>query len=113
MARIRSAWEIALEKTKDIEIDEQKYRTDSLEKAGMALAGTYLNNTDTVLDEIAAKYASYSEEDRAVVRRGMAGTVISNISLPQDDGFAQRFSRICDLADLISGSDPQVSGLMQ
>ena len=30
MARIRSAWEIALEKTKDIEIDEQKYRTDSL-----------------------------------------------------------------------------------
>ena len=113
MARIRSAWEIALEKTKDIEIDEQKYRTDSLEKAGMALAGTYLNNTDTVLDEIAAKYASYSEEDRAVVRRGMAGTVISNISLPQDDVFAMRFSRICDLADLISGSDPQVSGLMQ
>ena len=38
MARIKSAWEIALEKTQDIEIDETKYRTDKLTKEGMALA---------------------------------------------------------------------------
>ena len=113
MARIRSAWEIALEKTRDIEIDEEKYRTDSLEKEGMALAGSYLNNTDSVLDEVAAKYAPYSAEDREIVRRGLTGTILSNISLPQDDVFALRFGRICDLARLASSSDPQVDDLMQ
>ena len=56
MARIKSAWEIALEKTQDIEIDETKYRTDKLTKEGMALAGGYLNNTDQKLDEVVKHY---------------------------------------------------------
>ena len=38
MARIKSAWEIALDKTQDIQIDEAKYRSDTLLKDGMALA---------------------------------------------------------------------------
>ena len=112
MARIRSAWEIALEKTRDIEIDEQKYREGTLEKEGMALAGGYLNNTDKPFDEVVAKYSSYSPEDLAIVRKGMAGTIISNISLPSDDIFRLRFDRNCDLARLVSGNDPEVDGLM-
>ena len=82
MARIKSAWEIALEKTQDIEIDEAKYRSDTLLRDGMALAGGYLNNTDQSLDVVAAKYASYNADDKTIVRTGMVSTIMSNISLP-------------------------------
>ena len=105
MARIKSAWEIALEKTQDIQIDEAKYRSDTLLKDGMALAGGYLNNTDQVLDVVASKYASYSTEDKAVVRTGMVNTIMSNISLPSDDIYQMRFQRTCDLVNLVTGGD--------
>ena len=36
MSKIKSAWEIALEKTQDIEMDESRYREDKLKKEGMA-----------------------------------------------------------------------------
>ena len=112
MARIKSAWEIALEKTQDIEIDETKYRTDTLTKEGMALAGGYLNNTDQKLDVIAAKYASYNKEDLSLVKSGMVSTILSNVSLPSDDIYQMRFERTCDLVNLVTGGDPQADGLM-
>ena len=112
MARIKSAWEIALEKTQDIEIDETKYRTDTLTKEGMALAGGYLNNTDQKLDVIAAKYASYNKEDLPLVRSGMVNTILSNVSLPSDDIYQMRFERTCDLVNLVTGGDPQADELM-
>ena len=113
MARIKSAWEIALEKTQDIEIDEAKYRSDTLEREGMALAGGYLNNTDQKIDVVAAKFASYSNEDLPVVRRGMVGTILSNISLPSDDIYQMRFDRTSDLVNLVTKGDMQAMGLMQ
>ena len=112
MARIKSAWEIALEKTQDIEIDEAKYHSDTLLKEGMALAGGYLNNTDQQLEAVAAKYASYSTEDKALVRGGMVSTIMSNISLPSDDLYQMRFDRTCDLVNLVTGGDAQTDGLM-
>ncbi|MBO6048243.1 MAG: hypothetical protein J6P33_00490, partial [Spirochaetales bacterium] len=113
MARIKSAWEIALEKTQDIEIDEAKYRTDKLEREGMALAGGYLNNTDQKLDIVAAKFASYEKNDLTVVRRGMVNTILSNISLPSDDIYQMRFDRTTDLVNLVTKGDMQAMGLMQ
>ncbi len=113
MARIKSAWEIALEKTQDIVVDEAKLRTDGLLKEGMALAGGYLNNTDQAIDAIASKFASYKGEDASLVRQGMVGTVLSNISLPSDDLYQMRFERTCDLVNVITGGDMQAMGLMR
>lgn len=113
MGRIKSAWEIALEKTQDIEIDEAKYRTDTLEREGMALAGGYLNNTDQKLDVVAAKYASYSKDDLAIVRRGMVNTILSNISLPNDDIYQMRFDRTTDLVNVVTQGDARALNLMQ
>jgi len=112
MARIKSAWEIALEKTKDIEVDETKYKNDTLTREGMALAGGYLNNTDQKIDEVAAKYASYSDSDRALVRGGMVSIILSNVSLPADELFRMRFERNSDLVNMITDGDAQAGRLM-
>ena len=114
MSRIKSAWEIALEKTKDIEVDEAKYKEGTLEKEGMALAGRFLNSVEMSQDELAAKYGSYSDEDRAVVKKGIANTVFSNLGLPADNLYEMRFERIVALVVLISPEgSPAVGAIRQ
>ena len=97
MARIKSAWEIALEKTADIELDEEKYKAETILKEGMALAGKYLNNPDFTEKELKA---SYKEE----LKDGVKNVIFSNIALPVDDSYKMRFERTSDLVGLLDKS---------
>ena len=107
MARIKSAWELALEKTKDIEIDEQKYKADKLMKDGMALAGKFLNDAQTSEEELAQKYNAYSGEDLATVRKGVVNTIFSNLGLPSDNLYEMRFERLVTLVALVADEGSQ------
>ena len=114
MSRIKSAWELALEKTKDIEVDEAKYRESTLEKEGMALAGRFLNSVEMSQDELSAKFDSYNAEDKAVVKKGIVNTVFSNLGLPADNLYEMRFERIVALVVLISPEgSPAVGAIRQ
>ena len=44
MARIKSAWELALEKTKDIQVDTEKIAHDEKVQAGRKLAANFLSD---------------------------------------------------------------------
>ena len=46
MAKIRSAWEIALEKTENITIDREKLKKDENIKKARILIGAYLNDDE-------------------------------------------------------------------
>jgi len=102
MSRIKSAWEIALEKTADIEIDEKKFKQDSLQKAGMALAGSFLNDPQQEVSQIITKLSSYSKEELATVKDGLKRIVLSNITLPVDDSYEFRLSRVSQLAAVLN-----------
>ncbi len=107
MARIKSAWELALEKTKDIEIDENKYKAGVLEKEGMALAGKFLNDTQMSEDELATKYNGYSEQDLPTVKKGVVNTIFSNLGLPSDNLYELRFERLVTLVALVAEQGSQ------
>lgn len=107
MARIKSAWELALEKTKDIEIDESKYRTGVLEKEGMALAGKFLNDAQMAEEELANKYNAYSSEDIVAVKQGVVNTIFSNLGLPSDNLYEMRFERLVTLVALVADEESQ------
>ena len=113
MSRIKSAWEIALEKTKDIEIDEVKYKESTLEKEGMALAGKFLNSAEMTNDELAQKYASYSANDKTIVRQGIVETIFSNLGLPNDDLYEMRFERIVALVVLVAPEGSPAVGIIR
>ncbi len=100
MARIKSAWEIALEKTKDITIDEEKYKAETLEKEGMALAGAFLNDVEQSPETLQAKLSKYSDEEYKIVRTGLIKTIFSNIVLPSDNSYQLRFERTTILSSL-------------
>lgn len=114
MSRIKSAWELALEKTKDIEIDENKYRAGVLEKEGMALAGKYLNDAQMSDEELSKKYNAYSADELVIVKKGIINTVFSNLGLPSDDMYEMRFERIVALVVLIADQNSQaISSIRQ
>ncbi len=98
MSRIKSAWEIALEKTEGLEVDEAKLHTEGLVLEGKALAGKYLNNLEMSLDELKNSLAKASAQDRDLMKNGLAQVVLSNIALPSDLTFKMRFERLSDVA---------------
>lgn len=114
MSKIKSAWELALEKTKDIVVDETKYKESTLEKEGMALTGKFLNSTEMKDDELETKYNSYSPEDKIFVRHGITNAVFANLGLPSDTLYEMRFERIVALVVLIAPEDsPAVDTIRQ
>ena len=46
MGKIRSAWEIALEKTADIQLDKEKYQHDAKLAKIRKIAGGYLSDDE-------------------------------------------------------------------
>lgn len=110
MSKIRSAWEIALEKTEDIVIDREKMAYDEDVKKVRALAGCYIND-----DESAAEVVSKLEalEKNKALHEGLKTIIIQNLNLPQESVLTDRFERIESLARLITTDQEALQLLSQ
>ena len=51
MAKIKSAWEIALERTENIQIDREKLKKDENIKKARLCAGAYLNDEENKIGD--------------------------------------------------------------
>lgn len=110
MSKIRSAWEIALEKTEDIQIDEKKLAYDEAVKQARTIAGKYINDEEDAGEDIAAELAAIS--DKAAMKEGVRMTIVQNLNLPSEEVLTDRFERLEKLASIISGNDPDIMNLM-
>ena len=78
MGKIKSAWEIALEKTRDISMDKDKlHAMEQLEKARRAI-GAYLNDDDTKEEDLEAVLSSTETSER---KEALKKAILSAISL--------------------------------
>lgn len=105
MSRLKSAWEIALEKTKDIEGDPKKIREDELFNQGRRLAGTFLNELEDSGSKIVKQLKNAQEEERDFILNGIKATILSNIALPQNTLFRERLEKLGFLGEVIDGED--------
>ncbi|MCR5732195.1 MAG: hypothetical protein K6G51_04580 [Sphaerochaetaceae bacterium] len=110
MSKIRSAWEIALEKTEDIVIDKEKMAYDEDVKKVRALAGAYLND-DEPANEVIQKIEAL--EKNKALHEGLKTTIIQNLNLPQESVLTDRFERLESLARLISNNTEALQLLSQ
>ena len=83
MAMIKSALEIALERSKDIKMDEAALEANALRIEGKKAAGRYLDDPES--GSLAEKLAQYSKEKRNPVREGMFEVLASQIQLPSSE----------------------------
>ncbi|MFA5446891.1 MAG: DUF6657 family protein [Sphaerochaeta sp.] len=113
MAIIKSAWELALEKTEDLHIDPEKIKRDLLIKEGRQISAAFLNDIDVTKEATEKKYLSYAEEKRPLVKEGMVLTLLSNLTLPRNTLFKEAFSKVLELGLLIADGNEQISQLLE
>lgn len=97
MGKIRSAWEIALERTQSIEIDEEKIRRGATLEKIKRIAGAYLS-ADKKDDEILGQLLSYDKKD---VKEALKPVLMSSLSLPGAEVVDDRMERLATLASMV------------
>ena len=110
MGKIRSAWEIALEKTENIQVDREKLKLEEDIKKARRAAGAFLNDEENKGESLEDDLKAIGN-DKAV-REGVKLTVLQNLTLPQDTVLTDRYERLTALVALIAGQTSQAVELM-
>ena len=111
MSKIRSAWEIALEKTENIEIDRDKLRKEENMRKARSLAGSFLNGDEQMtVSDLEKQYAAI--EDRSAAKEGIKLSLMQNITLSTEEDVTNRYEKLLSLASLVSKGNEDVTALM-
>ena len=89
MGTIKSSWEIALERTKDVVPDKANLEQNRLSTEGRKLVSRYLGDPDLDLTELLEPFEG---KQASWVRSGVRAALLSNLTLPTAE-FALKRSR--------------------
>jgi hypothetical protein len=112
MAIIKSAWELALEKTENLQADPKKIKKEQLIKRGRQLAATFLMDIDATKEGTKKQYASYVGQEKDAVKEGMAITFLSNLSLPRNATYKESFSKVLELGEILGDGNEELKELL-
>lgn len=112
MAIIKSAWELALEKAENLQVDPVKIKRDLKVKEGRQLAGTFLSDIDATKESTKKQYDAVPIEDKEAFKEGMALTMLSNLALPRSAAFKENFAKVLDLGMILGEGNEQLEQLL-
>ncbi len=87
MDKIKSAWEIALEKTKNVKADRQSLLEQQYIEQGKKMVSAFLEKPE---EDLAKQFAGVDKQHKSLVKQGMLSTLLSNLTLPLTDSAAGR-----------------------
>src|SRR5271157_3015282 len=98
MGDIKSAYEIAMEKIKEIEsaTPEERLKWKFVPK-GEELAGKYMKDDANLVTEL----SKYNEQEKQYVLQGVSAILIRNIDLPKNDAMKKSNRKAMDGIKLI------------
>ena len=110
MGRIKSAWEIALEKTESIEVDANKIRHNANIDAIKRKAGAYLLSEEDTEENTKSELMKYSQED---LKEALGQTIINSLSLPQTEmGESKKPQRLSFLLSIALPGNTEVANFL-
>jgi ElaB/YqjD/DUF883 family membrane-anchored ribosome-binding protein len=112
MALIKSAWELALEKTENLQVDPEKIKRDLKVKEGRQLAAGFLMDIDVTKEDTLEKLQAFPQEDQQPVREGFALTLLANLTLPRTEKFQDSFAKVAELAKIVAPDNAEIQELM-
>lgn len=92
MAMIKSALELALEKTKDLKVDPAAIEAAALRQDGKKQAGLFLDDPEAV--DLAKKISACPKEKRAALKQGMLEVLQAQIQLPTNENAGEKLERL-------------------
>ena len=108
MGKIRSAWEIALERTENIEVDEDMIRHQNTIDGIRRIAGSFLMQDKCEEDQLRQKLSEFSPAD---LKEALKQTILNGLGLPQEEVEDDRYDRLQILLELASGSGDEAISL--
>ena len=112
MAIIKSAWELALEKTEGLQVDSEKIKSDLTIKEGRQVAAAFLNDIDVTKEKTAERYNAFPADKKKLIKEGMTLTLLSNLTLPRNALFKETFSKVLDLGLIIADGNEQIKEIL-
>jgi hypothetical protein len=112
MALIKSALELALEKTKDLTVDEATLEAGRLRQEGKRLIGRYLEDPEGT--DLAKAIAEQPKEKRQALKAGMLDSLESQLQMPTGEaGMGKLEAVAAGYAALASGGAGLLAGPAQ
>ncbi len=108
MARIKTAFEIAMERVDDIDSDPEQIRKDSLKRQGKKIAGSFIFDPDKSINDVKQVYEAIPEADRTTVKTAIVDTILANLSLPQNEEYVKSLGRLKVLMTVLTDSDKEL-----
>ena len=112
MGEIKSALELALERTKDVKSDKSQITKQKAEEEGKKTAAGFLSDlpSETVsaekLNEI---IKNKKDEELEYFKKGFSASLLSNLKLPEDEINKDQLSKIAEGFIIISGKKKEIS----
>jgi hypothetical protein len=94
MGEIKSAFEIAMERSEDVKSDKSSLEAHEYRTTGKRLASKFLEDPGEKENDLGKQLKSYSGKQKVHVKEGMFETLLNNITLPLDDFDEKRFKTI-------------------
>jgi hypothetical protein len=110
MAQIKSALELALEKTKDVKLDEAALAASQARQEGKKAAGRFLDEPESV--DLGKKLEEADKERRPHLKAGMHDILSSQIQLPTNDGGIDKLARVSQAYAAIAKSAGPIAGAL-
>jgi len=108
MAEIKSALELALEKTAAVESDHEGLEAHRNKQEGKRILSKYLEDPSMDLDKALKEY---DKSKRSNVRRGVFEALLGNLSLPEDQAALERIQRLIPAFEVITGDKKSVNAV--
>jgi len=95
MTEIKSALEIALERTRSIQGDKETLKMNELKNEGKKLASGYLDPfSETDEHSVISKLKALPDAEKNPFTEGFSSVLIANLSLPSDDSFTEKLKKL-------------------
>ena len=112
MTEIKSALELALERTQDIKGDKETLLANERRQDGKRLASKYLQPEDEKIDP-ATEFKKYDTNEGSFVREGFFETILANLTLPADGEYKDRLQLLEAGVQLVTKERRQAAYLFQ
>jgi len=94
MAFIKSALELAMEKTEGIKGNPRELKRKEMEKKGRKAASDYLFSSEKTQEELQEVIKAVPKPDKATFKEGVKKALLLNITLPKTQDFEESVNRI-------------------
>ena len=109
MGTIKSSWEIALERTKDVVPDKENLEQNRFGTEGKKLVSRYLGDPEADLQELLEPFEG---KQAGWVRDGVRDALLSNLTLPADEFALKRSRRAGEGFGALSTNDRKLRMLL-